>query len=111
MSAKPVDILAVLADEQISVLALKSLVHPSKVGEMEERAANISAARAFAANLIAENTRLRQRSMQASGFGALLSSILGAGVLREHPDLRERVKRAVADNEAHMAKVLSGGGQ
>jgi hypothetical protein len=62
---------------------------------------------AAVAELIAENARLRRRSMLASGFGALLSEILGCGALRKHDDLRERVTRAANDHEADLRAVLA----
>ena len=105
MSAKPVDLSAVL-DRAHTALAVAA---EDEAGH--QLAEDVLSAFVAVQKLLAERQTLSQRAMQASGFGALLSSILGAGVLREHPDLRERVKRAVADNEAHMAKVLSGGGQ
>jgi hypothetical protein len=48
----------------------------------------------------------RKRLMQASGFGALLSSVLGSGALRENLDLLDRVTRAVADNEEYVESFL-----
>jgi len=79
-------------------------IYPQAVGIGLAR--NVMEAREQVAELAKARSTLIDRAMQASGFAGLLAEVLGSNA-QLGTDLRERVQRAVSDNEAHLASALA----
>lgn len=90
-------------DDTLAVGAIFTVLG-SIAGAMERSAAPVAAAERSL-----RSEAQRDAVMRASGFGSLLSEIMGCGALRDYDELRDRVSMAVEDHEASLAAIKAPG--